>query len=42
MSRLDPAQSALLKIEMIIKNNQQFTRHELINEINQIIDKYYE
>ena len=45
MSRLAPAKSTILKIEMIIHEaiqNQQFTRHEMINEINQIINKYYE
>mgnify|MGYP003151312641 FL=1 len=43
MSRLDPAQMTLLKIEAITKSfNGDWTKQEILDEINQIIDKYYE
>ena len=43
MSRLDRNQRALLEIEAITKGyNGDWTKQELIKEINQIIDKAYE
>ncbi len=43
MSRLDPTQMALLKIEAITKSfNGDWTKQEILNEINQIIDKLWE
>ena len=43
MSRLDPAQMTLLKIEAITKCfNGDWTKQEILDEINQIINKYYE
>ena len=42
MSRLDPAQSTILKIEMITKSYNQWTKQEMIEKINTIIDKSWE
>ena len=42
MSKLHAAQSALLKIEMITKSYNQWTKQEMIEKINTIIDKSWE
>ena len=42
MSRLDRNQRALLEIEIVTKSKYPWTKEELVNEINQIIDKTYE
>ena len=42
MSRLHAAQSAILKIEMITKSYNQWTKQEMIEKINTIIDESWE